>query len=215
MDRKIDDLGAEGRIQSEDDARSYVQALSDRLGLEKKGLQQLSDFKLRLAHAEYVSLTNPSKRVPEPLVADAFNKLMDEWRMPTWTRVNSVLEIHAFRVVMSVIVNPKSASRLPDQNIATTCRPVEAVYLIWLLDSQIRIPPALREKLRIPGWLEGVPRNLEIKSPPLLRASAGNLSEDGKRRLAYLGRRSKYFSQHSSEEATKRISQILTVVDVE
>src|SRR5580704_17637922 len=41
VDRKIDELGVEDRIQSEDDANSYVQALIDRVGFEKKGLSQL------------------------------------------------------------------------------------------------------------------------------------------------------------------------------
>jgi hypothetical protein len=163
MDRKIDELGAEGRIQSEDDAKSYVQALVDKLGFEKRGLPQLSDLKAHLAHAEYMSLTDPSKRVPEALVADAFNELMDEWRTPAWTRVNNVGEMHAFRVVMSLFVNPRSVSRLPDGNIATTCRPVEAVYLVWPLHSQMGIPSVLREKLRVPDGSQVCRRTLRLR----------------------------------------------------
>jgi hypothetical protein len=212
LDRKIDELGVEGRIQSEDDANSYVQALVDRLGFEKKGLPQLSEFKAHLAHAEYMSVANPSKRVPEALVAEAFNDLMGEWGAPSWTRINSVYELHAFRVVMSLIMNPKSVSRLPGGNVSTTCRPVEAVYLLWLLDYQMGIPPALREKLADPGWLASLPQNFAAK-PPAMRQADALGSDDSKRRLEYLSSRSKYFAQYSIEEAATRIARILSTLD--
>lgn len=214
LDRRIDELGAEARIQTEDDARLYVQAISDRLGLEKKNVRELSALKLRLAHEEYLSVKNPSKRIPEARVADAFNSLMHEWKMPAWTRVQNAREMHAFRVVMSAIANPISASRLPDGNIAPTCRPVEAIYLIWLLNLQMGISPALREKLRAPGWLEGVPHTIEVSGPPVLRADARDPS-GAKRTLEYLNRRSMYFSRQSTEKATKRIARILNILSVE
>jgi hypothetical protein len=211
VDRKIDELGVEDRIQSEDDANSYVQALIDRVGFEKKGLSQLGEFKAHLAHAEYLSVTNPSRRLPEALVAGAFNELMREWGTPPWTHINNDDEMHAFRVVMSLIANPRSVSRLPDGTIATTCRPVEAVYLLWLLDYQMGIPPGLREKLGEPEWTASLPEKLEIKTSPVLRAEAG--PSDAKRRLEYLAARSKYFSKYSTEEATTRIARILSTLD--
>lgn len=212
MDRKIDELGVEQRIQSEADAALYVQALIDRVGFEKKGLPQLSEFKAHLAHAEYLSVENPARRVPEALVANAFNELMGEWATPAWTHINNVSELHAFRVVMSVIANPRSVSRLPDGTVATTCRPVEAVYLLWLLDYQMGIPPALRERLHDPKWIASLPQTLEIKTSPVVRADT-EAPSDAKRRLEYLGRRSMYFSRYSAKETTARIARILSTLD--
>jgi hypothetical protein len=92
-DRKIDELGAEGRIHTEADAQYYVQAFLYKLGVNKESMGQIETFKLRLARAEYLAVKDPSNRIPEALVADAFNRLMDDWGTPTWTRINNVDEI--------------------------------------------------------------------------------------------------------------------------
>jgi hypothetical protein len=48
----------------------------------------------------------------------------------------------------AIIIYPNSVARLPDQSIAPGCRPTEALFLLYLLNSKGGIPPELREQVR-------------------------------------------------------------------
>lgn len=213
MDRRIDELGLEDRIRSDADAEAYVGALIDKFGLDKEWFSKLSVFRLRLAHEEYLAISDSSKRVSEASVRVAFNSLMDEWNTPAWTRISSVDELHVFRIVMSLVANPGSVSRLPDGSVASTCRPVEAVYLMSMLDSQRGIPPQLREKLRNPEWLASIPKKLQMANIPSIH-TAPLISGDTKRAIEYMAARSKYFASRSDQEIIKQIDKVLSALAI-
>jgi hypothetical protein len=131
-DRQIDELGAPERIRTEADARVYVEALVKRWDPNETN-PHLDEFEERLAQAEYAAVRDPNKLIPESQVAKTFNRLMDEWEMPAWTRV-SVPELHALRLTYVLSVYPRSVARLPDKSIAPSCRPTEALFLLHMLD---------------------------------------------------------------------------------
>ncbi len=159
IDRKIDALGAEENIRSEEDAASYVDALLEKFQLDETQLLGLSGFRSALVHVEFTALLRPQTRIPEPLVGQVFNELMDQWQMPSWSRV-SPEELHAFRATMSLALYPKSVSRSADGMLAPTCRPVEALYLIYLLHSNMGVRPELRELVRAGRWPKADPQAL-------------------------------------------------------
>jgi hypothetical protein len=120
-DRQVDELGAPDHIRTEADARAYVEALVKRWDPRETN-PHLAEFEERLAQAEYVAVRDPKKLIPESKVAKTFNQLMDEWEMPSWTRV-PMAELHAFRTTYASAVYPRSVARLADRSIAPGCRP--------------------------------------------------------------------------------------------
>lgn len=57
---------------------------------------------------------------------------MDDWREPKWTRI-TVADFHRFHKIKAATLIPYSVSRDAEGNVAYTCRPVEALYLLGLL----------------------------------------------------------------------------------
>jgi len=83
IESKVDELGALPRIQSEADAQTYVQALANRFEFDKNALPHAEDFKSRLARAEYLALSDSTKRIQEDAVTRSFNNLMEDWKTQT------------------------------------------------------------------------------------------------------------------------------------
>jgi len=133
-DRQVDELGS--HIRTEADAKAYVEALMKRWAPRET---IPTEYEERLARAEYAAVHNPEKLIPESQVANAFTRLMDKWGMPAWTHV-SVPELHALRVSYASTVYPKSVPRLPDETIAPSCRPTEALFLLHMLDARKGLP---------------------------------------------------------------------------
>ncbi|HEX5425464.1 MAG TPA: hypothetical protein VFW94_18080 [Candidatus Acidoferrales bacterium] len=164
IDRKIDGLGAETSILSETNATDYVDALLGKFSLGEKQLPGLASLKDRLARAEFTAVRHPEKGIPESRLGQAFNEMMDEFRMPGWTRV-SPEELHAFRAMTALALYPKSTPRLANGNLRPTCRPVEALYLIYLLHANMGVQPELREVVRAGRWPATDPRALPSQGP--------------------------------------------------
>jgi hypothetical protein len=121
--------------------------LLEKFQIDENKLPGLIEFRSRLINSEFSAVLHSENRIPESLVGQTFNELMDEWQMPAWTRV-SPSEVHAFRTTMSLALYPKSVSRLPNGNLPPDCRPVEALYLIYLLHANMGVPSGLRESVQ-------------------------------------------------------------------
>lgn len=132
VDRHIDLLGAESNIHSPADAETYINAILAKYHIDATSVSGLAPLEHRLAVAEYASLTDPSKRIPEARIVDAFNRLMDDWGAEPWTRI-AVADFHRFHRIKAGILIPYSVSRNSDGVVADSCRPVEALYLLFLL----------------------------------------------------------------------------------
>lgn len=142
-DQQIDQFGA--RIQTEANAKAYVGALVKRWLPEAN--PQLAEFEDRLARAEYAAVRDPNKLIPEVRIADTFNKLLDEWGLSSWPRV-TIPELHALRLLYAPTNYPDSVARLPNESIAPRCRPTEALFLLYALDSNGGTPPEIRKQVR-------------------------------------------------------------------
>ena len=137
-DARIDDLGSADRIRSEADALAYIQALRPQM------LTPLSNFdEDRLARAEYAAIRDPQKRIPESLVVNRFNALVDELSAPASSHV-TVEELHVFRAVFFCLRYPRAAAPLPDGSLPRDFRPAEAFYLLDQLTLNGGVPRSFR-----------------------------------------------------------------------
>jgi hypothetical protein len=159
----------------------------------------LAEFEEQLARAEYAAVRDPSKLIPESRVVKTFNKLMDEWQMPSWTRI-SVSELHAFRFTSATAMYPRSVARLPDQTIAPSCRPTEAVLLIFLLDNNAPMLPEIREQVRNSRFPWSLLKQMkELVSKPDIPSAEfppRTPPERERREAQYMASRDKHFASH-------------------
>jgi hypothetical protein len=195
LDQPIDELGA--HVQTEGDAKAYVEALVKRWGTEEA--PHLPEFEERLARAEYLAVHNPEKLIPESQVAQVFNRLMDEWQMPEWTRI-SAPELHEFRLPYAMSTYPKSVARLPDQSIAPSCRPTEALFLLQMLDSKGGIPPKIREQFRDSHFPWSLLKRFKSALPAPKPIEPGlhpaPQTPDLRQQVAYMAFQRKHFASH-------------------
>jgi hypothetical protein len=209
--RQIDELGDPSHIQTEADARAYIEALVKRWGPRETTYPDLTD---RLARAEYAAARNPERLIPESQIAETFNRLMDEWEMPSWTRI-SVPELHAFRIRYALTVYPRSVARLPDESIAPSCRPTEALFLLHMLDSREGIPPDVREEVRESHFPWSVLKSLKRSRPerpiePGLHPAYTSTPEESLHRNEYIGLRRKYFATHPAISFESEVADIFS-----
>ena len=197
LDQPIDELGA--HVQTEDDAKAYVEALWKRWCYNpNETYPHLAEFQEQLARAEFAAVRDPRKLIPESRVVKTFNKLMDEWQMPSWTRI-SVSELHAFRFTAATTTYPRSVVRLPDQTIAPSCRPTEAVLLIFLLDNDAPMLPEYREQVRngrFPWSLLKQMKELVSKPERSAEFPPRTPPERERREAQYMACRDKHFASH-------------------
>jgi len=212
-DRQVDELGTSGHIRTEADARAYVKALVERWD-PRETSPHLAEFEERLAQAEYLAVRDSKKLIPESQVAKTFNRLMDEWEMPSWTRV-SMPELNAFRTAYASTVYPRSVARLADGSIAPGCRPTEALFLVHILDFTGGIPPNIREQVResrFPWnllkrlrWSRPVERPDEYGLHPAYTQTPETLQ-----RHKYLRLRNEYLASHPTITFESQVSDIFS-----
>jgi hypothetical protein len=133
--QRINQLASPDSILSEADSRSYVDALSSQWGVDGPSFEA---FKERVARAEFLAVRDPNARVSEDSVASGFNLLMKELGSPRGMRLTKD-QVHNFRrnfFAMAAglsMYNNMFARRVEDGNLDDHCRPVEALYLMFLL----------------------------------------------------------------------------------
>jgi len=180
VDRQIDFLGAESNIQSNSDAQVYIDAILAKYHINTASVPGLAPLMHRLAKAEYSALGDPSKRIPESLLTSTFNGLMDEWGEEPWTRI-TVEDFHGFHRLKAGTLIPYSVSRNADGSVADSCRPVEAVYLLYLLSI---------ERAGVSGELRNLPatfgRGPAVVKSGQVTANALGSAEVIRRREQYL-----------------------------
>jgi hypothetical protein len=210
VDRRIDELGSEWRIASEQDAQALVEALLAKFEIDERKSPGLAGFVSRLAKAEYAALRDPTQRIPENSVAEAFNLLMDRMDTPQPTRV-SVEEVHAFRVSRSLMFYPSWVNREPDGNLPKTLRPVEATYLVYLLYSNGGVADNIRQAVSERGLPRTDPSTLTTTVSQLgLRAMSLSPSE-AKRRSDYWKSTHRYLASHSASDVRRIVESIFAL----
>src|SRR3989454_107556 len=213
-DRQVDELGTSGHIRTEADARAYVKALVERWDPNERS-PHLTEFEERLAQAEYLAVRDSKKLIPESQVAKTFNRLMDEWEMPSWTRV-SVPELHAFRIQYASLIYPRSVAQLADGFIAPGCRPTEALLLLHLLNSNGGLPPQIRDQVRETRF----PWSLLKRARPTseLPVESGlhpePLTPESRQRHKYITCRRAYFASHAEITFEAEVSEIFSQLGI-
>lgn len=207
-DKRIDALGSEQNIKSEQEAGLLIQALLAKFQIDESRLPGISVLMLRMEKAEYAAVLHRELRVPESSVANAFNLLMDRMSMPEFTRV-SAEEVHAFRVARCLTLYPRD----PDGNFPTTVRPVEAAYLVYLLYANRGVSQNIRRAIAE----RGLPRpDPSTARPPSGFETRGiQLSQDEfRRRRDYWNARSRYLATHTDSDAMDLLMRVCERIGV-
>lgn len=88
-----------GSIHSEADARDFVDAVAERLTEKDHMSWTTRSVRHRVAHAEYQTVSDPSRLIPEQRVVDLWNEYVRELDAPEETLVTSA-EVHNLRDAM-------------------------------------------------------------------------------------------------------------------
>jgi len=178
----------------------------------------LPEFEERLARAEYAAVRNPEKRIPESQVAKTFNGRMDEWQMPGLAHI-SVAELHAFRLPYALALYPRSVARLPDESIAPSCRPTEALFLLHMLDSNEGIASYIRDSVRESHFPWNVLKRLKLWHPaaiPILQPGLHPAppSPDASKILEYETLRRRYFASHPDATFDRTVNELFAQLGI-
>ena len=156
---RMNELAA--HINSEADARAFVDAVADMFADNLPPAWDTRGIRERIARAEYEAVSNPLRQIPEQRIADVWNKYVREIGASEEALVTAA-EIHSMRdatfavgqVMWSRGTN-QTAWTMPnifavgaDGKVAEGCRAVEAIRVIHDLDSLFDNLRSARERLR-------------------------------------------------------------------
>ncbi|MGH7867664.1 MAG: hypothetical protein ACREP9_08560 [Candidatus Dormibacteraceae bacterium] len=213
VDAKINSLGARSNIHSARDAEAYIDALLQKHRFDDPKLPGLSEVKARVARAEYSAVEDPSREIPEHVIAEAFNRMMDEWSAPPWTRI-SEKELHAFRALKALVLYPAVVSRSHGGDLSPTSRPVEALYVLYLLQAGGGVPAELREKVKEGGWPDLLSsRQATIQSQKLQLITPN--PEKARRQREYFAARDAHFQSHPILDPVEEVNRLLNALRIE
>jgi hypothetical protein len=143
-----------GRIHSEADANAYLAEITSLFPQELVFLRADDGRLHRLARAEYETVNDPAKLIPEKQVADVWNEYVREVGMPAET-VATPAEIHNLRDKGLATAKrawaagtatrwniQKGYALTPDGKVAAGCRALEALLVIHYLSDSFRFRAA-------------------------------------------------------------------------
>ncbi len=156
---RMNELAA--HINSEADARAFVDAVADMFADNLPPAWATRGIRERIAHAEYEAVSNPLRQIPEQRIADVWNKYVREIGASEEALVTAA-EIHSMRdatFAMGQIMwsrgSNQTAWTMPnifavgvDGKVAEGCRAVEAIRVIHDLDRLFDNLRSARDRLR-------------------------------------------------------------------
>ena len=167
---RINDLA--GRIHSEADATDYVSEIAVLFARELPPAWAQDDILHRIARAEYESVSNPARLVPEHRIVDVWNQYVREIGAPDEAIVTAA-EIHNMRDGsftgaqlmwargnQTIWTMPNVYAVGTDGKVADGCRAVEAVRVIYDLDGLFQNLRNARDRLR-----KGIVPSDRVKKP--------------------------------------------------
>jgi hypothetical protein len=148
-------------IDSEADERAFVDAVADMFADSLPPSWATRRIRERIAHAEYETVSEPLRQIPEQRIADVWNKYVREIGASEEAVVTAA-EIHGMRdaafavgQVMWTRGTNQSSWTMPnyfavgeDGKVAEGCRAVEALRVIYDLDRMFDNLRSARERLR-------------------------------------------------------------------
>jgi hypothetical protein len=149
-----------GRISSEADARTLVSEIAGLFAKELPPAWASGSIRQRVAKAEFQSVRDPAKRIPEQRLVDVWNQYVTEIGAPDEAIV-SVAEIHNMRDGSYTVAQSMWARgnqtiwTMPnvyvlgsDGKVANGCRALEALRVIHDLDDLFQNLRGARDRLR-------------------------------------------------------------------
>ncbi|MGB7843980.1 MAG: hypothetical protein WBL63_00065 [Candidatus Acidiferrum sp.] len=150
-----------GRIHSEEDALAFVDAVAAIFSNELPPAWAGPAIRHRVAHAEYETVSDPSRLISEQRIVDVWNEYVRQIGAADEALVNAA-EIHSMRDAtyafgqmlwtqgrnQSFWTMPNTYSIGPDGKIAGGCRAVEALRVFSDLDMRFGNLRGARERLR-------------------------------------------------------------------
>jgi hypothetical protein len=156
---RINDLAA--RIDSDADALAFVEGIAGVFADLLPPAWTGPSIRQRVAHAEYETVSDPSRLILEQRIADVWNKYVREIGAPEEAVVNTA-EIHSMRdaafassqslwtrgMNQTIWTMPNIYATAPSGKIADGCRAVEALRVIHDLDRMFDNLRSARDRLR-------------------------------------------------------------------
>jgi hypothetical protein len=155
---QINDLA--GRVHTDNDATAYVAEIATLFAKELPPVWTQVDLRRRISHAEYMSVSDTAKLIPEQRIADVWNEYVREIGAPV-DAVVTAAEIHNMRDAQFVVAGrmwargiqtvwtmPNVFALGPDGKVAEGCRAIEAVRVIYDLDSLFQNVRSARNRLK-------------------------------------------------------------------
>ena len=155
---QINDLA--GRVHTDDDATAYVSEIASLFAKELPPVWTQLDIRHRISHAEYISVTDTARLIPEQRIADVWNEYVREIGAPDEAIVTAA-EIHNMRDAQFVVAQrmwargtqtvwtmPNVFALGPDGKVAHGCRAIEAVRVVHDLDLLFQNVRSARDRLK-------------------------------------------------------------------
>jgi hypothetical protein len=159
-----------GQIHSEADASALVSEIAVLFAKELPPAWASASIRQRVAHAEYETVGNPAKLIPEQRIVDVWNQYVKQIGAPDEAMV-SVAEIHNMRDGsytaaqwmwarghQTIWTTPNVYALGPDGEVADGCRALEALRVIHDLEGLFQNLRAARDRLR-----RGIVASEEVK----------------------------------------------------
>lgn len=149
-----------GHIRSKTDARELTDAITKIFAEQLPPGWATDSVRDRVAHAEYEAVADPSRLISEQRIADVWNEYVREIGAPDETLVNAA-EIHNMRDaayavgelmwmrgIQTIWTMPNIYAVGADGKVASGCRAVEALRVLYELDNRFENLRGARERLQ-------------------------------------------------------------------
>jgi hypothetical protein len=196
------------RVHTQADATAYVSEIATLFANELPPIWAQDDLRHRISHAEYMSMNNAPRLIPEQRIVDVWNAYVREIGAPDEAIVTAA-EIHNMRDAEFVVAQrmwergiqtvwtmPNIFAVGPNGKVAEGCRAIETVRVIHDLDAWFQNLRIARDRVR-----KGIVVSDEIKnhvgganSRPQTAIRLGAHSVDNPVRLA----EERYSQKHGS-----------------
>ena len=166
---RINDIA--GRVHTEADATAYVSEIAALFANELPPAWAQDDLRHRISQAEYMSISNASRLIPEQRIVDVWNAYVREIGAPDEAIV-TVAEIHNMRDAEFVVAQRMWARGIqtvwtmpnifavgPNGKVAEGCRAIETVRVIHDLDALFQNLRIARDRVK-----KGIVLSDEIKN---------------------------------------------------
>jgi len=164
-----------GRIRSEADARKLVDSVAEVLTNHRHLFWAAQGIRRRVAHAEYETVSDPVRLIPEQHIVDIWNEYVREIDAPEETLITAA-ELHSFRnanyqttsryawrndLSQSIWTMPNIYAVEADGQLAAGCRALESLKIIHEMHERFINVQAARRRVQMEAEAAD-----DLKQPP-------------------------------------------------